>query len=59
MFDPSKTKADKAKKAQKKKVINELVDWSATIVPINLREGWWIEDIFAVHFIVDKTFTML
>jgi hypothetical protein len=40
MFDPSKTKTDKAKKAQKKKVINELVDWSATIVPINLREGW-------------------
>lgn len=40
MFDPSKTQGDKAKKAQKKKITNELVDWSVTIVPINLREGW-------------------
>ena len=39
MFDPSKAKADKAKNAQKKKVIAELVDWCMTIVPINLREG--------------------
>lgn len=39
MFDPSSTKAEKAKKAQKKKVISELAEWSSTIVPINLREG--------------------
>ena len=39
MFDPSKTKSDKAKKVQKKKIIAELVDWCKTIVPIQLREG--------------------
>ena len=39
MFDPSKAKAEKAKKLQKKKILADLVDWCTSIVPIQLREG--------------------
>ena len=39
MFDPSKAKEDKAAKAAKRKAITDLMTWSGTIVPIELREG--------------------
>eukprot|EP00596_Hydrurales_sp_CCMP1899_P004228 CAMPEP_0119046092 /NCGR_PEP_ID=MMETSP1177-20130426/44335_1 /TAXON_ID=2985 /ORGANISM="Ochromonas sp, Strain CCMP1899" /LENGTH=252 /DNA_ID=CAMNT_0007018753 /DNA_START=101 /DNA_END=859 /DNA_ORIENTATION=- len=43
MFDPSKAVVEKAKKAQKKKIIGDLVEWCLTIIPIQLKEGLLVD----------------
>jgi hypothetical protein len=43
MFDPAAAKADKEAKAKKKKIIAEIVNWSNTIVPVELQDGLLID----------------
>ena len=39
MFDPNKAKDAKAEKAAKAKIIQQLRDWSLSIIPIDCHEG--------------------
>jgi hypothetical protein len=43
MFNPNKASKEKAEKAAKKKVLEDLKNWSLSIIPMDLQEGLIID----------------